>query len=608
MNLAEAIARAEPRIRAALTHPDYTRTVEYADKCKKLETGNIRTLLRRFVARETEAEYQVRLDLTVSTLKAVWNELRTPFKQVSRLKGSQVERRFDYEDLSDAEQTRRRAILQGLADTYYQSKPIEDFLSDHVVGAVAMSDPNAWLLTEFRPFNFRTERARPYPLILPSSAVVDFTREAGNVTSMCARTQVALPDGGSGWRYTVYLANESVDYWPVVTISGTLTPTMPQGSAVAGEIRDEQGAVLWQYRILEHRAGRVPVTPLGYALDSETDGRTYVSPLDPAICFLEKELHTGSEFDIVMKRQTHPHKSMFIESCSACTNGRKNPDTICDVCGGSGLSPVQESAAEVRTFRLPRDIEDLGKMPKLGDMTHFSTPPIDIPRFQLEYTDYLVARAQRTLFNTNTLTKTTVATTATERLAEASQKNTALAPMADFISGTYEYHAQVAAGYADVAEGLSVVYKFPYELVAPELSDLIEVYGNAVKAQLDAMFLQEMYIDITRRKLADNPEKLAKFSVKQRYVPYIGCSDEYVAKLWAMGGIPTPKFVLRMEQDSIFYELERDNPAFYTLAPKQQQQLVDAKVAELAAQLTPAKAAGAFGTPSFSAPAAPVTV
>ncbi|OGX80822.1 hypothetical protein BEN47_06080 [Hymenobacter lapidarius] len=609
MNLAEAIARAAPRLLGNVTHPDYQRTVDYAAFCKKLETGQIATLLQPFVARESPAEFAARLNLTVSTLPAVWNELRTPFKQVSRLKGSQVERRFDYAGLSDAAASRNAALLQTLTDGYYHSKPLEDYLADHVVGAVAMSDPNAWLLTEFGAFDFRRERARPYPVLLPSSAVVDFTRQAGNITSVTARVRVSTPNGTAGWRYTVYLANESVDYWPVLSENGTTLNTMPEGATVAGTVLSETGSVAWQYRILEHRAGRVPASPLGYALDAETEGRTYVSPLHPAICFLVKSLHLDSELDINLKRTIHPHKSMFVPPCPAMSAGAcvagKDPSTqqTCGVCHGTQRSPVQESALEVVTFPLPRDLEELGKMPDLSKMVHFERPPIEVAEFQLKFTDYLVARAQRTLFNTDTLSKATLVTTATERLAEAAQKNTALAPMGDFISGTYTYHAAVIAGYNDIAAGLVAVYKFPYELVAPELSDLIAVYDGAAKAGLDAMFMQELYIDITRRKLADNPEKLRRFTVKQRFVSYIGLSDEHVLKLWAMNAIPTPKFLLRTEQDSIFYELERATPGFYDLAPQAQQDLVDAKVAALVAELSSTGAArpGAFVTPTFSA-------
>lgn len=589
----EAIARAHAFVLGA-THPDYERTVAHATLCRKLATGDIASLLRRFVAGESEQEFATRQALTVPTVSAVWHELVNPFYQVSRLKGSQVERRFDYdEDVSEAEATRRRARLLASVDRYFEGRPVEDYLSERIVAATAMTDPNAYVLTEFTQFNHRLEVARPYPVLVPCEHVVDFTKAAGELTSVTFRWAVAA-GSASGWRFTVYLDNEVVDYWPVLRTPDGVVYTLPGGSLPAGEVLAADGSVGWQYRILEHKAGRVPAAVVGYVLDKKTDLRTYVSPLNPAVCFLEEQLTTESEMQITMKKVVNPHKSQFVDYCpgepnEGCIDGytRLGEKKACSLCGGTGRRKVQSSSLLVTEFAMPKNLEDMAKL-DLSRMVHFHAPPIDVPRFQKEYIDYLVTRCQRTLFNTETLSQTTVTRTATERLAENEQKNVALVPMAECLSRLYVHQALVCAAYVDVAQGLAVTYEFPPNLLPPSLADLEANYAAATEAGFDALYLETLYRQIIQRRFADNPDELKRMTTKLRHIPYIGLSDEQFLKYAALGYVSVDQRTRRIEQDSIFYELELAYPTFYEMPPRQQDELVTTKVAEKVAALASA--------------------
>lgn len=622
MTLPEAISRLTELIRTGGTHQDYDRCIEHAQRNRDFATGSIKSRLRRFNLNESEADYEVRANLTVSTVQAVWHELRTPYYQVAQLSGSDVVRRFDYpSDLSDDERTRLTGLLTTAVDSYYAGEPVEEYFAERVVKSVAMTDPNAWLLTTFAPFDFRTQRARPYPVLLPCEAVVDFTREAGNVSSVTARLEVRDARATQhGYRYACYLQEVLLDFWPVLTLSGGgLLPTLPPGSAVAAEVFDANGLLTHQARVLSHGAGKVPAEPIGYEPDEQTDGRTFVSPLNPAICFLEKELHTGSELDIVMNRVTHPHKSQYVPPCpgipneGGCINGLSpTTQSKCGLCHGTGQSPISTSALDVNTYPLPKDPADLKF--KLSDMVHFHAPPIEIPRFQVEYQEHLVRRAQRTLFNTETLTQTTTARTATERLAENAQKNTALYPLARNLSRLYVHVATVCAAYVDaLRDGLKVVYEYPKTLLPPALEDLEEAYFNAIKGGAPAMYLEEKFRDVVRRKFADDPVGRQKMEVKMRFVPFLGASEEFVLKLAQAGYITPEERLLRTHQDSIFYMVETATPGFYQLPPAQQQPLVDAAVQTLFSRFpatAPAATSATFPRASLAAPvvAEPETV
>jgi len=51
--------------------------------------------------------------------------------------------------------------------------------------------------------------------------------------------------GVEGWRYRVYLANKTVDYWPILRVDKDEVDTMPEGSKVAGELRNAEEKVIY---------------------------------------------------------------------------------------------------------------------------------------------------------------------------------------------------------------------------------------------------------------------------------------------------------------------------------------------------------------------------
>jgi hypothetical protein len=585
MTIDQARARVEPLILTHGTHADYLRCVEHAVLCRKLATGDTDSLLQQF-SREDDAEFRVRKALSVAVSPAIWDELRKPFYQVSRLSGGQIDKRFDYPaDLSDPERERRVSLLTQALDTFYDQNTQEAYLSKHIIRSVALTDPNAWLLTEFAPFDFRTQRPRPYPVLFPCEAVIDFSRFAGEVTSVTFRAKVAIGTA-EGWRYTTYLDNEALDYWPVLSVQGVAVATLPEGSAVAGELRDPvTDALLYQYRVLQHRAGKVPAMPVGYIPDELTNGRTFVSPVNAALPFLLMELKTGSELQIVMSQVAHPHKAQYVNACPGLPNDPCNkgfsslePLTKCGNCQGTMNPQLSTSALDTLTVPIPKDPTE---MRKLSELVAFTSPPVDIPRLQIDYQDRLTSRAKEVLFGTQLLSKTTTTQTATERLAQLAQLNTALTPMADQFSALWVHGALVAAGYLDVQQGLEPVYDFPPGLELADVSDLEAAYAEAVKAGMPAFVLEQKLKDIIRRTFATNPEELRKMLIKCRFITFLGLSEEAVQKMALSNNCSPEERVLRSHADIIFTEIELVRPDFYDLSYPQQQALVNAKAAEV---------------------------
>lgn len=581
-------------------HPDYDRVVTYADLCRRFATGDVEPLLRLYWEGEAEEQLQRLFRLYVATCESAWGELATQFYKVARLRDGQVERKVVYDEgIGEAERARLTAAVTQALGSYYNNKPLQDYLAEHIAPTVALTDPNAWLLTAYDAFDYRIQKARPYPVLLPSAAVVAFTRSAGEVTSMTARYLVreAL------YRYTTYLADYAIDYWPVDSDG---VPTIPGGPESATDVvRDAQGAVAYHYQVLEHGAGRVPASPLGYIPDQNARGLVFLSPLHRAISWLKLELKTGHELQIVMRKMAMPRQIQRTQACTGidayggCDHGLcRNPqgsnpnDFRCPKCKGSGVEPLSQSASDVIEIPISRNPEENNL--KLADILTFVGPDPAIPEFQLKFQDWISDKTQAAVFGRQSLQKTSGPATATEIADLSDQKAVALGPFADFFSGTYVHHGTVSAVYVDAGKGLTLIYDFPDGL---DLKSELELYAQleaAVKAGVRADEIQRIQNAIMRKTHASDPEGLRRYLVRSRFIPTLGISDTLFIQYCALGKIPEDDQLIRINADRIFYDAELANPNFYNLSPEAQDAAVQKQVDIVRGKLTASTAAGSF--------------
>ncbi|MGI4864161.1 MAG: hypothetical protein ACRYFZ_09590 [Janthinobacterium lividum] len=580
-------------------HPDYQRVVDYAQRCRQFATGDVESLLRVYWPEETEADFQKLLRLYVATCSSTWKEITNPFYQVGRLRDGQVEVKFSYaESISEPQRARYAASLSQAVDHYYNDRPLQDYLAERIVPTVAMTDPNAWLLTEFTAFDYRSTQARPAPVLLPCSAVVHFTRVAGTVTSMTARylvdadsdTTIALLSTNelnlALHRYTHYLPDHAVDFWPV-TPGGVAT--LPGGGDTAdGEVLDQQGRVVYHYRVYEHGAGKVPACPIGYVPDQGAVGLVFLSPLDPALSWLELELKTGHELQIVMRNMAMPRQLQYVTACTGykedggcvagmCTTPRdKNyEDLRCRRCGGTGTPRISASSRQV--IEVPLSAEPTENKLKLTDMLAFVGPDPAIPDFQLKFQDWISEKLLRKLFNSNTLIKDTTVNTATQKRQEQQQKAIALSPFAGHFSYLYIYHGGICAMFVDAGQP-EIIYDFPPDLELTSIEDLYAQLAAARTAGARPDEVARIQLAIMRKSLASDREGLRKYQVRSRFIPLLGFDNLTIVQWAALGRITERDQLMYVNQDRIFADAETVNPRFYELPYAEQLKLVEEQI------------------------------
>lgn len=604
MLLPDALLYLQTLLRTGALHADYLRTVELRDLYMALSTGvGLGKYLRRYEARESVEEFEKgRLRLTEFITPPIWASLQRPFQAVARLREG-VAIRYDY---ATGDQERQARELQQVLSTYYDAAPLEDYLSEQLTPLWLDTDPNAWLLTDFRPFDYRVERAKPYPVVFPCDAVVAFTETAGVHDSLTVRVVV-----GTGHRYTLYLANEAIDAWPVQWNGTQMDSTLPAGVEADGVFTDEQGKATHQFRILRHNAGRLPAKRIGYVPDKLTAGRTCVSHLDAAVVYLRKTLKLGSEADITAAQVVHPHKAQYMMACPGapgdlCTLGHNRDGGLCSNCGGSGIAPTQTGSGDIVQLPYPKDAEPKDIV-DLSKLVVWNRPPSDIVELQYKILDSFEEKTHLSVFNTNILLKASMSNTATEFQGRKDGLNATLHPFSANHSSLYVHHALVSAAYSDLSIGLTVTHRNPKQLTELSEQELYVALKAAKDAGADSFVVEEISLQIARKLYLDNPQALQRYVTRVRLMPFMGQSDEQVLKLYALGKVSEQDFTLRFQMDSILFEVtEAEGPQWFNYAYKRQWALVEPEIQKLLQKLpatVPGTASGTFApfTPSRSA-------
>lgn len=585
MLLEDALPYLQTLIRTSYTHPDYAHCIQLRDYYHALATGeNLGVYLRRYEARETEAEFAGRLRLTNFITPAIWSSLRKPFQGVARLRFGVI-RRFDYAKAADAD--RRATALDEFVGRYYHNDSLDNYLSEELDALVLDTDPNAWLLTEFQPFDYRQQQAAPYPVVIPCQAAVDFTSQAGVHTSLTVRTSI-----GVKLRYTTYLADETVDAWPFLEQDGQLVSSLPAGAAADGVFTDLVGYPTHQYRILRHNTGRLPAKRVGFTPDKRTGGRTKVSYMQPATIWLSKTLKLDSEADITAAQVVHPHKAQYALPCPGLpndicdTHGRNRDGDKCGLCGGTHINPTQTGAGDVLQLPYPQDAE-AKDIVDLSKLVVWNRPPSDIIKLQHEILDSYEVKAHRAMFNSDVLVKGDIAQTASEYLSRKAEFNKALEPYAANLSALFVYTVYVIAAYTDLADGLEVVHELPDALLPLTKEQLISLRKLSMEADAPAGELEEIDLDIARQRYKNDPEAFLRFQLRQRIAPFTGQTNEEVLKLYALQLVSVDYMVRRVYVDSLIADItaKEKGPQWLYWTQEKQDARITEEVQVIMAQL-----------------------
>lgn len=575
----QALARIVEVVHKGARHVWYQRTTDLAGLYRKLVTGDgLNDLLQQFVSRETDEAFKQRCALTQHTVTTTTKNIMDVFYKVPR---SNYQRVLEHSGATDGTQTTE---LEGRLKKFWGIRSLDNYVQVRWL-EMNSTDPNAFVVVEFKEFDYRTERASPYPFEVDSFQAVDYAYENNVLKYLIVKTTFPLPTknkpDGTGDKYTVYLENET---FVLMEVDPATRP--PLVSAKDGELQlDETGGWLISGKRLyaltfsiPHNAGEVPAKQVGYARDAWTGGQTFVSPYESAVPLLKKSIKVNSELDITMSQQVFPHRLQYMPKCGApdCHDGYTANGIVCDTCKGRGHTSVT-SAMDVIYIKMPKNTADLFDLEKL---LVFKGPPMDVVSFQDKYVDKLTAGAKAAVFNSESFTREQVQETATGKNLDRDNVQDTLYTCAMGYAETWAFLVRMTAAFTQLDKDLDAKLVFSKDFKLKGITELVADLEAAKRSEAGPAVVQNIQNDMARLMYSENPDEYNRWATREKFNPFSGMNADMVSMALSDSAVPQKYKVRYLMLGVIFSELEAENPAFYKLAPEAQAKLVDAKVAE----------------------------
>jgi hypothetical protein len=573
-------------IKLKLFHEHYQRVCDLAVLYSQVISGkDIDKLLKQFVRREDTTMFEQRVKITQQITPAICSKVIKSFKKIFRTKPAK-----EYIDFENDSETKVEEIKEAIANIYGR-KDIYKYLQDKFM-YLTFCDPNAFILTTFDEFDAKTEKPTPYNLEITSSAAVNYKYFNNILQWMISRIDIKYLEQDherDGFIWTIY----GPEYTYVMTQVGS--DYVAQDGEIIQEIIIDEESKKSEFFIFEehnHKSKVIPVIQVGYERDLQTEGETFVSPIQPGMPYLMKSIKTVSEFDLTMALHAFPQKFMFEDRCTftagVCDTSKLHQDR-CTMCNKSGIK-VHSSAQDAVVLKLPKDAEDVFDLSKL---VHYEHPPIEILEFQDKTIDKYALDFNKAVFNSNTFTKDQIAKTATGEGIDMDHIYDTYKPCAEKISDVWEHAVTVTSYYLDFPDPI-VDHAYPDDFKQKGIAILIGELNAANTGGASGYITSGLEDDIMRQMYIDNPLEFQKYQAKQKLYPFKGKAREEVQAIIMSGVVRESDVILFNYFETIFSELEEEYDEkdlwFYDLSPKKQRIEVMRKVAQIKKEIDENKA------------------
>lgn len=567
-------------------HKYYKHVVAYHEKCKALITAeNLDVLLKRFTKREDDEMYEQRKAITRLTTRSVLHRISRPFAKALRNDEVRVE----------IEPKESAAVLED----FYDSQNLNTWMNEHYL-SVLFTDPNAWLLVDFEPFDPNTETANPYPLLLMSDQVYDFGHDYQGLHYLTAQIDNKFATFIDNYAALLTeVPKESVKGMTVKKLREfrkDLAAEMLQAE-INGQNLDtyfpqegvlvEVGSSVCRVGYADHIAGQVPAMRIGYEADTMTNGMTVVAPYHACITRLEGGIKSMSERDLTTALHVFPMKFIRTVECNGYQEGGAHYDCLdgkvliedeyhtCKKCGGKGQVPIHTSAQDVISVPLGESKEDSWP---LEEMVKYLTPDLEVAKYLTDSIERVEDACFHDVFPGNAYSTRMREITATEARNDYDAIYDTLYPFTKHYSRLFKFAARVVATYTDT-EFERIEHQFPSDLKLKGMGDLVREYKEASDAGAPPQVLKGIQEQIIHKQYVDDVAMRNKLIRRMSFDPLAGYTDQKIT-LAAMDISDRDRFI-HYNIERIWMELEQENPDIYEFEESRARQLFAAKVDEI---------------------------
>lgn len=583
------------------THEHYKRVTDYADRLKRLITGEgIDKELAQIVSRETPKDFELRKKLLFPVVPAACSKARVPFYQVARTQGYKGS--IGYEGDKDGG---KNALddLQTALDNFYGDESLNDYMNDRFVDLNRI-DPNSFVMVTFDAFDNTEAKAQPYPVEVTSHEAVNIGYKRNAVEWMVGKFghkyKNAKGDRIDGVRFILWYGDaiefRQVDHsaqYPKVSAKDEVSidqlaaqlerpPTAPGSDEPQQAVRIVIGNRAFECSRYEPFTGdqkkEFPGIQVGHVKDPFTGGRTFLSSLHPGLNRMLESLKVGSEQSLTMALTCHPQIFMYLPACKGepqhpCSKGvDMATGEVCKVCGGSGKE-LPTSVLDAMIFDLPKDAqaEDVLDLAKLK---HYSAPDTAIIDTLINYVALLEDNILRDIFTSQQHERGTVTRTATESVIDADAMNNTVYPYALKRATVWIKLVRLCAAFVEADKNLQVDHPVPENLRLAPVSELMNELRAAKEAGANPVIIDAIEDEIVMKELRDRPDEFKQYLVKKKFRPYRTLPPDMQQSL-IVGGQGSPRDrVMVVYETEVYREAVRKNAKFYDLAEEAQEAIL----------------------------------
>lgn len=588
MTLLEALAIIQDRITKGTAHKHYDRVKKWAKLYEQLISGEDQEeLLKRFVKREDEAMFKQRQELTQTITPAVCASIKAAFNKVHRTAPNVMRIAF----AKDGETKAKELSLR--MSTYYENKDVENYMNTRFYNN-AFSDPNMFIVSEFKPFDPTKGKAAPYPFEVTSTEAVNFKYENGVLQFLLVEQSIKFTNHEKkevdGTKLIIYIENDGFIFTEVAKTEDNVDGLKYEGKDETKPFAFVNKDRRWTIEAFNHKTGYVPAYRIGYVPDEKTKGETYVNPFHyGALPFLMKMIKSVSEADLTESLHDFPQKVQYGERCKfditgnvgqsqKCqTSGQAQKD--CKMCGGMGIK-THTSAQDMIWIELPKPGDD--KPLGVDELIKYISPPTEQLKWQQEYIQMLKTQCYSGVFNSETFSKTQIAGTATESGIQLQNVYDALSDYGHSVAGFYIFANTTASRHLDYSD-ITVEYKYPRDFKMKSVSALIIDLKGANDSGASTAVVAEIETDIERQLFVDKPNELLKCKVKRAHQPFAGKTRDEISMLINLGHVLDNDVVLYTYFDAIMNRAEiaamgAGGIWFYDMTFEKRQTLIDTEL------------------------------
>lgn len=597
------------------THPHYARTVELAENYKILITGEgADKLLHQFSPREEPDMFEQRCRLTQIITPAVCGMIMRPAWKIQGV--LPIVQEMTYAPQNDPQER----ILNEMVNNFYGGVGVDGYITEKFT-TLDYLDPNAWIIEKFTNVDNRFEKPTVYCTEIGAADAVDFEYANNVLQYLTVRRKIkyrlisdqrASIDGKrvkisekDGRFYQIYQHNDEIQ-------AEQLDSRMLSGNVKYGQLFEAtenetrvifesyiepeataegvpyyvftEGKELFRVTFYQPKTGYVPAFRVGHIPDAVTNGMTCVNPFHSAMPYLMKIVQAGSAFDLSQMLHIFPQKFQYYPSCTGhlgennqftpCTKGTTPDGHLCKKCHGTGFL-VHTSAQDVIGLEMPTNPTEMLDLTKL---IHYANLPVDTVKWIHEYLGDSIEGAIRAAFNSDIFIKTRFAETATQQNNDYESVYDSLRPIAAHRSKLWIFIVQTGAIYLSIGKNLVIAHKYGTNFKLETPSQIIEKIKAAKEANASDYVIAEWNRQLTESVLQDQPDKIKKAEVQERFNPFTGKTDETIQNFLMTGKVSERDEVFYINRTRIFKDLESQEADFYNLAYPKQLELVNVEI------------------------------